>query len=295
MTTGLRHRVRYRLEFLLFKTILWILRHLSLDAASTAVGALFRTIGPHLRLNARAERNLRRAFPEMPPEEVSRVIRAMWEHLGRVVAEYAHLEELHCFQEGSRVEVVNGEIFAQARTEGGGAIAVTGHFGNWEALGFCTTDQGIRTGVVYRAANNPLLDRELRRLRECLVEAQFPKGPGGIRRILTFLKSGGLVAMLVDQKMNDGVPVPFFGHDAMTAPAAAELAYKYGYPLIPIRSERIDRSYFRITAYPPIDVPRTGNRNADVHAVLVKINTLLEGWIRERPEQWLWLHNRWPD
>lgn len=294
MTARLLHPVRYRLEVTLFKLVLWILRRLTLDTASAAVGAMFRTLGPYLRISARAENNLRRAFPEKPPQEISRIVRAMWEHLGRVVAEYAHLEELHCFQDGGRVEVVNSEILAQARDSGRGSIVVTGHIGNWEAQGFCATDQGVRVGVVYRAANNPLVDKEIRRLRECLVEAQFPKGPGGVRQILTHLKSGGLVCMLVDQKMNDGVPVPFFGQEAMTPSAAAELAHKYGYPVIPVRSERIDGSRFKITVYPPIKIPETGDREADVRAALVTINAHLESWIRERPEQWLWLHNRWP-
>lgn len=295
MAEQLKHPVRYRMEAALFKAVMWTLRRLPLDAAAATMAAIFRTVGPRLRVSDRARGNLKRAFPEKLPHEVDRIVKAMWDHLGRVFAEYVHLDELRCFQSGGRVEVVNADILATARDSGLGSIVVTGHIGNWEAQGFCATDQGIRAGVVYRAANNPLVDRQLRRLRSPIVVAQFPKGTAGVREILKHLKSGGLVAMLMDQKMNDGVAVPFFGEDAMTPPAAVEIAYKYGYPLIPVRSERLGGSRFRITIYPPIDVPQSGNRKADVRAALVEINALLESWIRDRPEQWLWLHNRWPE
>jgi len=294
MPEPLKRPVRYRLEAFGFWVVIGLLKLLPLDMASAIMGTLFRKVGPQIRVSRRAERNLQKVFPDMNPPEISDVIQGMWDHLGRLVAEYAHLEDLRCFHENSRVEVVNPEILARTKLSGGGAIVITGHIGNWEAQGFAATDQGVRAAVVYRTANNPLVDRQIYELRKPIVEAQFPKGTSGVRGILQHLKSGGVVAMLVDQKMNDGVPVPFFGRDAMTAPAAAEIAYKYDYPLIPLRSERLEGSRYRVTVYPPMDLPKTGNREADVRATLVEINKTLEEWIRERPEQWLWLHNRWP-
>jgi KDO2-lipid IV(A) lauroyltransferase len=101
--------------------------------------------------------------------------------------------------------------------------------------------------------------------------------------------------MLVDQKMNDGIAVPFFGHDVMTAPALAELALRYDCPVVPARVERLRGAHFKMTALPPLEMVRTGNHHADVAAVMAKVNALVEQWIRDTPEQWLWLHNRWPD
>jgi Kdo2-lipid IVA lauroyltransferase/acyltransferase len=294
MADGLRHPIRYRVEAIALRFVLGVLGSLPLGTASAMMAALFRSIGPRLRVSGRAVRNLQRAFPDKSATEINTIVRGMWDHLGRLVAEYVHLEDLHCFLPGSQVEVINPEIFAKATEAGRGAIVITGHIGNWEAQGFAATDQGIRASVVYRAANNPLVDRVIHDLRTPIVEEQFAKGAGGVRGILKFLKSGGLVAMLVDQKMNDGVPVPFFGADVMTPPAAAEIAYKYDYPLIPLRSERLEGSRYRVTVYPPLEKRDTGDRSADVGATMVEINEMLEGWIRERPEQWLWLHNRWP-
>jgi len=95
--------------------------------------------------------------------------------------------------------------------------------------------------------------------------------------------------------MNDGIPIPFFGRPAMTAPALAEFALRFDCPVVPARVERLRGARFRITLYPPMDLPRTGDRRADVVAIMTKINAVIEEWVRERPDQWLWLHNRWPD
>ena len=98
--------------------------------------------------------------------------------------------------------------------------------------------------------------------------------------------------MLVDQKMNDGIPVPFFGREAMTAPAIAQFAIRLGAVLVPVRTERLNGARFRITVYPPLEIPATGDRAADEHALMIRINAIVEDWVRDRPEQWLWLHRR---
>jgi KDO2-lipid IV(A) lauroyltransferase len=109
------------------------------------------------------------------------------------------------------------------------------------------------------------------------------------------LNAGRHFGLLIDQKMNDGISVPFFGRDAMTAPAMAQFAVRDGTPLLPVRCERLEGARFRLTFYPPLEAVVTGDRQRDVAATMAKANALLEAWIRERPEQWLWIHNRWPD
>ena len=101
--------------------------------------------------------------------------------------------------------------------------------------------------------------------------------------------------MLVDQKMNDGIAVPFFGRDAMTAPAIAELSMRYKCPIIPVRVERTKGAYFKVTVYPPLNNDTHTDKNTDSKIIMTKINELLESWIEERPEQWLWIHKRWPN
>jgi KDO2-lipid IV(A) lauroyltransferase len=122
----------------------------------------------------------------------------------------------------------------------------------------------------------------------------FANGAAGARAALAHLQGGGLLGMLIDQKMNDGIPVPFFGRDAMTAPALAQLALRFQCPVIPIQMVRLGPARFRLVWEPALEVPCTGNRHADVRTLTAAMNRVVERWVRERPESWLWLHRRWP-
>ena len=123
----------------------------------------------------------------------------------------------------------------------------------------------------------------------------YPKGSDGARGLLRALKKGANVAMLVDQKMNDGISVPFLGQNAMTAPALAELALRYKCPIVPARVERLQGAHFRLTFLPHLQIQNSGNKEADILEIMTEVNVLLGDWINEKPEQWLWVHNRWPD
>jgi KDO2-lipid IV(A) lauroyltransferase len=122
-----------------------------------------------------------------------------------------------------------------------------------------------------------------------------PKGTVAARRALAALKQGRHIAMLVDQKMNDGIPVPFFGRDAMTAPALAKFALHFDCAVVPVRVDRLPHARFRITAEPPLSYRRTGDASRDELALMTQVNQVLERWIRERPDHWFWLHRRWPE
>jgi KDO2-lipid IV(A) lauroyltransferase len=137
------------------------------------------------------------------------------------------------------------------------------------------------------------VDRIVRRLRDSPM--QFRKGKEGARELLSYLRRGGHGAMLVDQKMNDGIAVPFFGRDAMTAPAIAQFGLRLGAVLVPVRTERLRGANFRITVLPPLDLPSGAERASAELKIMREINHLMEDWVRARPEQWLWLHRRWPD
>ena len=109
------------------------------------------------------------------------------------------------------------------------------------------------------------------------------------------MRRGGHVSLLADQKLNEGIAVPFFGRPAMTAPALALLALRFGCAILPARVERLRGARFRLTLYPPLDMPRSGDRDGDVMTIMTAVNATLEAWISERPEQWFWVHSRWPD
>ncbi len=283
-------------EFLAVLTALAVFRILPVDAASSLGGGIGRRVGPLLPLSRRARRNLTRAFPEKSAEEIDAIVLEMWENFGRTAAEYPHLRRLRCYENPERVEIRGGEILDRVRDSGEPHVFFSGHFANFELAGTALTGRGMPLTIVYRAANNPLVDRALLLTRKHGIGAEFvPKGKTGARELLSAIGEGRHVGLLVDQKMNDGIPVPFFGRDAMTAPALAQLALKSDRPIVPLRIERLRGATFRITVHPPLNVHRTGDREAVVFDAMVKVNGTLETWIRDRPGQWLWLHNRWSD
>jgi Kdo2-lipid IVA lauroyltransferase/acyltransferase len=271
-----------------------LLRCLPLDAASALGGFLARLIGPRLRVSDLARRNLRAAFPDLSEPRIDALVRGMWDNLGRVAAEYPHLRHIRVFDPGSRVETRGTEHLDRALAAGRRVILFGGHLANWEIAALAAAQYGLDIAQIYRAPNNPLIDRIVARLRGGGSEL-IPKGTIASRRAVAALRRGGHVSLLADQKLNEGLAVPFFGRPAMTAPALALLALRFDCTVLPARVERLRGAHFRLTLYPPLDTPRTGDRDADLMAIMTAVNATLEAWIRERPEQWFWVHSRWPD
>ena len=288
----LRRFVIYPLEAVGAVVVYGVFAVLPVEFASRLGGWLGRGIGPLLPVHRRATRNIGRAMPELSPAEARRIIGAMWDNLGRVVAEYPHLERItRNAGTGGRVEMVGVENIEH----GAAGILFSGHFSNWEVFALSARDYGVPHAPIYRAANNPIFDRMLRRIRRLSEDDIVPKGAKGARKAIAVLRDGRRLGLLVDQKMNDGIAVPFFGRPAMTAPAAAQLGLRLGCALVPARLERIGGCRFRLSFFPPLEFPDSGDRQADVLTVMTRINAMLEAWIRERPAEWLWVHNRWPE
>jgi Kdo2-lipid IVA lauroyltransferase/acyltransferase len=267
---------------------------LPLGQASALGGALARRIGPLLGISERARRNLRRALPGLPEIEIERIVAGMWDNLGRVAAEYPHLREIRVFEPGGRVETHGFEHMDAAVAAGRRMIIFSGHVANWEIGMLAAVQCGISVAQIYRAANNPLVDRMITRFRGDAGEL-VPKGAVAARRAIAVLRRGAHLTMLADQKMNDGIPVPFFGRPAMTAPALASLALRFDCDVLPARVERLGGAQFRLTVFPRLPLPRSGDHHADVATLMTRVNAILEDWVRDRPEQWFWLHRRWPD
>lgn len=283
------------LELAAARLLLRLSRTLGPRVASDLGGWLARRVGPLLPVSRVARANLARALPELDAAARRRVVRGMWDNLGRTVAELPHLGAL-------RWEIEGAEHLAPLAQRGGPAILVSGHLANWEVLPPALAGLGIRMGSVYRAADNAAVDALVNRLRaeaggpgeEAL--PLFPKGATGARAAMRHLSAGGVLGMLADQKLNDGIPVPLLGHVAMTALAPAALALRFRCPLIPGRVQRLGACRFRLVVEPPLSLPEEGgDRQAAVAAVTAAINDRLSAWIRERPAEWLWLHRRWPE
>ena len=282
-------RLRQALEALAAVTAWGLFRLLPLDMASAVGGRLGRLIGPRLRATRTARRNLARALPELEDAVREQIVLAMWDNLGRVIGEFPHLHRIAA----ERVELVGSEWVDLLRDDGQAGIFISGHLGNWELSGAVARRHGLPLHLIYRAANNPWVERLYRAGRRDASGALIQKGSEGARQALKVLKGGGHLGLLIDHKQHDGIPIPFFGREAMTAPAVAQFATRFGCPLVPARVERLGGAHFRVTVLPPLEPPPPGPEANRL--LLTRVNILLEEWIRATPEQWLWLHRRWPE
>ncbi|MDD9899762.1 MAG: lauroyl acyltransferase, partial [Alphaproteobacteria bacterium] len=264
---------------------------LPLDAASWLGGCIMRHAGPFLKAHRTAEKNISLALPEKTPTEKKAILNDMWDNLGRTIAEYPHLHHI-----ASRIRITGKEHMEHVRDKKQGTIFFSAHLANWELLAVGAKTVNLPAALVYRKPNNPWVDGLLRRARSSAGGTDhIEKGPAGAKQILSTLRNGGAVGILQDQRLNEGLALPFFGHDAMTATAIAQFALKLGCPLYPTRIQRLKGAHFAMDILPPLDFS-PGNNTENIQAeILNNINKIIENWVREAPAQWLWTHKRWPD
>jgi Kdo2-lipid IVA lauroyltransferase/acyltransferase len=277
---------------LALKGAIAFLRALGPARASSLAGSVAAAIGPHLGPSRIADRNLAAALPDLTPAARKRIIAQVWRNLGRNVGELPHLAALTRNGQGPGWELAGAENLPQ-----GQAIFFSAHCGNWEMILPIAAQLGLAVSGAYRRASNPAVEDVIQGLRAAAHGDQvtmFPKGAAGARAALAHLAQGGSLGLLVDQKMNDGIAVPFFGRPAMTATAPAQFALRFNLPLVPVRVERIGPARLRLICEAPLAVPRTGDRATDILAITTALNARVEAWVRADPGSWLWLHRRWP-
>lgn len=283
-------RLQWRVETLLWDILYWFpVSLIGPERASNFGGWLGRKIGPRLSQHKTALANLRRAFPEWPDEKVRATALDAWENVGRTAGELPHLSKLNPYRDDTRLDVVNPEGLDAVSHSKKGAVLVSGHFANWEVMASAICNRPLDCLVTYRALNNPHIDRRLNALRQSYgIKALAPKGLG-TRKLMKTLGEGRSVAFLNDQKFREGIPVPFFGHEAMTAPGPTRLAARYDVPIIPISTVRTGPCRFRVTVHEPIVADPE-----NTYATVSEITRFIEDRIRETPGQWFWMHRRWP-
>ena len=283
----------WRLEALGFQALFGSLRLLGVERASGLGGWLLRTLGPLTGTQKTVIRNLRIAFPDLTPDRRDALAREQWDRTGRTFAELAVMDRLT--PEGGRVEVVGLERLHALRDSGKPAVLISGHLANFEVMAAVIMAAGVPCQVTYRAANNPYVDALIRKSRERYGIRLFaPKGDG-TRELMAGMKRGDSIALLVDQKYNQGPEVQFFDQPVNASPGAARLALKFDTVMLPLSVVRLPGVRFRVTVHAPITVPDTGDRAGDILAGVQAANTFVEDRVREVPEDWFWVHKRWPD
>jgi KDO2-lipid IV(A) lauroyltransferase len=289
-----RQDLVWRIEALGYDLFGAVFALMPLDVASALGGALLRLLGPLTGAHKTARRNLMIAFPDMDPAQRRRLLRAQWDNVGRLTAEFQLMHKLT--PRSGRIEMVNAERLDRIRESGESVVFVSGHLSNWEVMPMIIVCFGVVCQMTYRAANNPYIDRRIVESRRRYgVELFAPKGGSGSRDILAGLRRGESVALMNDQKFNGGVAAPFFGVTVHTAPGPTRLALRSSGVLQPMSVQRTRGARFRVVVHEPIVLERTGDRTQDIEDGVRRINAFVEDRVRERPHEWFWVHRRWPN
>jgi KDO2-lipid IV(A) lauroyltransferase len=285
----------WALEALLIAIPLGICRLLPPGAASRAGRSAFRLLGPHLDKTRKFRRNLALAFPDRSPAEIEALIRENWGNVGATLAEFPHLPAIAHGRHRQRLEIVNHSGSKVFLPGGKPAIFVAAHLSNWEIPAVAMRQLGIPVSGMYTPLQNPWLDRMLYRARAAIGVGRLLPRDGGIRTVMQEIDKGRSIGLLVDQRVDSGEPVSFFGHDMLTSVTPARLALRYGCDLIPVRVERTAAARFRVTFYPVIAAPaHIPDRNRKALLMTREINRLFEEWITEKPQEWMCSKRRWP-
>ncbi|SEH62898.1 KDO2-lipid IV(A) lauroyltransferase [Methylobacterium sp. 275MFSha3.1] len=268
---------------------------------STALGAaLLRTLGPLLPAHRTAMANLRAAFPDMSEAERKRIALEAWDNLGRTGAEYAHLDSLFDYDPAAtgdlRTEVAGIEHFYALRDDGRPGLIFSAHLANWELPAICAAKFGLEATAVFRPPNNPAAARLVQEVRRRTMGGLAASTPGAVFAMRDVVETGGHLGQLIDQHFTRGVVVEFLGRPCLANPLLAKLARHYDCPVHGVRVVRLPEGRFRLELTPPLDLPRAADGTIDVAGAMQAMTAVVEGWVRDNPGQWLWMHRRWrPD
>ncbi len=262
-------------------------------------GRIARSVGPMMREQRIGRANLTAAFPEKSPAEIETILAGVWDNLGRVGAEFAHLDHIWehdpAYPEQSRIEILprTHELFAQLRLDGKPALIFASHLGNWELPALAAVAHGLDAAILYRRPNIASVDRAIQEIRAVKMGTLIAAGRDAPIKLAEALQNGQHVAMLVDQYLTNGVEVTFFGRKTRANPMLARLLRQVECPVHGVRIIRLPGHRFRAELSDEVQPVRDAAGKIDIQGTTQAITSVVEGWIREYPDQWLWLHRRW--
>jgi len=275
-------------------------RYFDPDKTASLFSRIVRLIGPALREQRIGRANLTAAFPEKSPEEIEAILAGVWNNLGRVGAEFAHIDHIWDFDEENpnpegRIEIPprTHYLFHHLRLDGKPALIFASHLANWELPALAAVAHGLDTAILYRRPNSASADRAIQKMRQVNMGTLIAAGRDAPLRLAEALQKGQHVAMLVDQYLTGGVEVTFFGRKTKANPTLARLLRQIECPVHGVRMIRLPGNRFRAELTEEIPPVRDADGKIDIQGTTQKITSVIEGWIREYPEQWLWLHRRW--
>jgi KDO2-lipid IV(A) lauroyltransferase len=287
--------IKYFFEFITVITLFFIFKIIGLKNASNLGGMIGKFFGPLFRSKSITKENIKIGLGEISKENEKEIINGMWSNIGRTFAEYVFLKNFKFNKINfSHVEINGTKYLDEIKKNNQSVIFYSGHFANFELMAMELDKFGIKCATIYRPLNNFFLNPLMEYLRmKYICPNQIPKGRMGMREIISKMKNGYSIALMVDQRVSECPREVFFNKPAHTTTIPAQLSLKYDSKLVPISLERKEGTKFIMTIHEPYKVKKTGYEDQDTKNITLKINQILEKMIIKNPKQWIWSHNRW--
>jgi len=283
-------KIKYFLEFLVISFLFTIYKILGLKTSSYIGGKLFETFGPFFRSKQLIKSNIQRAIPKIKSLEMDDITKKMWNNYGRTLSEYIFLKDFKNNKFKSNINIQGSEILEQIKLKKNPVIFVSGHFGNFELMAMEIEKSGVNLSSIYRPLNNIFLNVIMERVRKKYIcKKQIKKGTSGVRELLRLYKKGYSIALMIDQRVSEGIKCKFFDEDAFTTTIPAQFIKKFNCRVVPIYIERYNNINFNIKVEKPIEFSKYDS----TEKITRDLNIWLEKMILKNPGQWIWSHNRW--
>jgi len=282
--------IRYFFQFLLTVVSFILFKLFGPYLSSKICGKIFEKIGPFFRSKNVIETNIKRAIPNISSEELKKITCMMWNNYGRIFAEYIFIKDFRFGKLNSKIEIIGKEILDDIKKSNKQVVFISGHLSNFELMAMCLDKSGIKLCAIYRPLNNIFLNKVMERIRKKYIcENQIKKGIGGLKNLITLKKKKYSSALMIDQRVTEGILSNFFNEKALTTTVPAQLVKKFNIPIVPVYIERIKDINFKIVINQPIKF----SKDTSIQTITDELNQILEGMILKNPDQWIWSHNRW--
>ena len=282
--------IKYFLQFLFIIIFFSLFKILGLNISSALGGKLFEKIGPLFRSKKLIHSNLKKAFPDISLEHLNGITKMMWNNYGRVFAEYMFIKKFREDRSNKNIIIEGQEILEDIKKKNKSVVFISGHLSNFELMAMHIEKSGIKLSAIYRPLNNIFLNKIMERIRKKYIcKYQIKKGIGGMKKLMHLKKLNYSTALMIDQRVSQGIRSDFFNQKALTTTIPAQLVKKFKIPIVPIFIERINNINFKIVIKNPI----TFDNEETTKTITDKLNLVLEKMISYKPELWIWSHNRW--
>ena len=283
-------KIKYFFEFLIISSLFIIYKFLGLKISSYIGGKLFETFGPIFRSKNLIKTNIHRAIPKINSSKVKIITKHMWNNYGRTLSEYMFLKGFRNDQFRSNINITGKEILQKIKLEKTPVIFVSGHFSNFELMAMEIEKSGVNLSAIYRPLNNIFLNILMERIRKKYIcKNQIKKGTSGVRELLRLYKKGYSIALMIDQRVSQGIKSKFFNEEAFTTTIPAQFIKKFNCKVVPISIERHNDINFNIKVEKPMEF----SKNSSTEKITRELNIWLEKTILRNPGQWIWSHGRW--